>query len=414
MLEPAEAARRIVAAIRPIPAVDAPLTAAGGLVIAEDVVSPVSLPLWANSAMDGYACRADDVKLASAAAPVTLAVVDHVRAGAFPSRTLGPGQATRIATGAPVPEGADTVVRIEDTDGGSTVVAIRDARDAGRNVRPAGEDVRAGDVVVPAGTELRAAHIAVLAAVGAANVRVHRRPRVAVVTSGDELVALDRFDDVRAGKRIVSSNSYGLAAAIRDAGGEPVDLGIIADDRAALRAALERAADCDLVVSSAGVSVGEADHMRSVVAELGGTLDFWRVRMRPGSPLAFGTIRNTPWLGLPGNPVSALVTFELFARPAIRRLLGHRRVHAARTRVITAEAMTTTTGLTHFLRVRLERNGTGPAQATLTGPQPSNILSSMARADALLVVPAEHPPVRAGDALDAILLGDAVAYAEEP
>ncbi|HKS07450.1 MAG TPA: gephyrin-like molybdotransferase Glp [Gemmatimonadaceae bacterium] len=414
MLEPADAARRIVAAIAPIPAVNVALSNADGLVLADDVVSPVSLPLWANSAMDGYACRADDVKLASAAAPVSLAVVDNVRAGAFPSRAISAGQATRIATGAPVPDGADSVVRVEDTDAGAKTVVIRDARDAGRNIRPAGEDVRAGDVVVRAGTELRAAHIAILASVGAANVRVHRRPRVAIVTSGDELVALDRFDEVRAGKRIVSSNSYGLAAAIRDAGGEPVDLGIIADDRAALRAALERAADCDLVISSAGVSVGEADHMRAVVAELGGALDFWRVRMRPGSPLAFGTIRDTPWLGLPGNPVSALVTFELFARPAIRRLLGHRRVYAARTRVITAEAMTTATGLTHYLRVRLDRNGSGPARATLTGPQPSNILSSMSRADALLIVPAEHAPVRIGDALDAILLGDAVSYHDEP
>ena len=414
MLEHAEAAQRIVAALTPTPATPTQLTAADRLVLAEGVVSPVSLPLWANSAMDGYACRADDVKLASTSAPVPLTVIEHVRAGAFPARSIGAGQATRIATGAPVPEGADTVVRIEDTDGGSGTVSVRDARDAGRNVRPAGEDVRAGDVVVRSGTELRAGHIAMLASVGAATVRAHRRPRVAIVTSGDELVTLDGFSEVRAGRRIVSSNSYGLAAAVRDAGGDAVDMGVIPDDPAALRRAIERATNCDFILSSAGVSVGEADHMRGVVAELGGTLDFWRVRMRPGSPLAFGSIRGKPWLGLPGNPVSALVTFELFARPAIRRLLGHRHVFSARTRVTAGEAMPVAPTLTHFLRVRLDRNGAGAPRAMLTGPQASNILSSVSRADALAIIPAERAPVREGDALDAILLGDAVSYAERP
>ena len=186
-------------------------------------------------------------------------------------------------------------------------------------------------------------------------------------------------------------------------GTEPVDFGIIPDDPAALRAALERAAECDLVLSSAGVSVGEADHMKSVVAELGGTLDFWRVRMRPGSPLAFGTVRDTPWLGLPGNPVSTLVTFELFARPAIRRLMGRRNVFTARLRVVADEPMAGGTPVTHFMRVTLTRSPAGALFARLTGPQPSNILSSIARADALAIVP---PDVRvaAGDALDAIPL----------
>lgn len=400
MLEPDEAARRITGAITPLGAAELPLLDAAGLVLASDVVSPVSLPPWANSAMDGYACRAADVR----APNTTLRVVDNVRAGAFPSRAVGAGEATRIATGAPVPDASDTVIRIEDTDGGEQSVLIRDVRDAGRNVRPAGEDVRAGDTVVSAGTPLNPGQVAMLAAVGAARVRVHRRPRVAIVTTGDELVSLENFAEVRAGKRIVSSNSYGLIAAVRSAGAEPVDIGIVKDDPAALRAALERAAECDLVVSSAGVSVGEADFMKSVIESLGGSVDFWRVRMRPGSPLACGTIRGKPWIGLPGNPVSTFVTFELFARPAIRKLMGHRSLFAARIRAVAGEPMSLSAPLTHYFRVRLTNNGSGPPRATFTGPQASNIMSSVARADALLIVPADHGKVAVGDELDAIPL----------
>jgi molybdopterin molybdotransferase len=405
MLDPFDAAATIVAAIAPMEAVDVPLVASDGLVLAAGVVSRVSLPLWANSAMDGYACRAADVATATDGAPVRLRVVEDVRAGQFPSRALSAGEATRIATGAPVPEGADTVIRVEDTDGGSDVVSVRAARDAGRNVRPAGEDVHKGETVLEAGMALGAAQIALLAAVGAATVRVHRRPRVAIVSTGDELVPLERFSEVLAGRRIVSSNSYGLAAAVRSAGGEPVDFGVIPDDLAAVRDALSRAAECDLVLTSAGVSVGEADYIRPVIEALGGTLNFWRVRMRPGSPLAFGTVRGKPWLGLPGNPVSSLVTFELFARPSIRKLLGHRNVFAPRVTVIADEAMPVSVPLTHFLRVRLTSDGGGPPRARLAGPQASNILSSLARADALMIVPADRAEVRVGDALEAIVLG---------
>lgn len=317
MLEPDEAAARIVEAIVPLPGAERRLVDADGAVLAEDVRSPVALPLWDNSAMDGYACRASDVRNASADAPVRLRVVEQVAAGSFPVRAVGGGEAIRIATGAPVPDGADSVVRVEDTDRGDVLVEIRDGRDAGRNVRPAGEDVAKGAIVASAGTVLGPAQIALLASVGASRVMVHRRPRVAILTTGDELVRVGEFGEVLAGRRIVSSNSYGLAAAIRACGAEAVDGGIVRDDRAALRAAMERAANCDLVITTAGVSVGEADFVKETVAALGGTVDFWRVRMRPGSPMAFGSIAGTPWLGLPGNPVSALVTFMLFARPAI-------------------------------------------------------------------------------------------------
>lgn len=405
MLSPDEAAQRITDAMSPLEAVTVPLGSCDGLVLADDVTSPISMPLWANSAMDGYACRAEDVSGASESSPIELRVVEDVRAGAFPARCVGPREATRIATGAPVPDGADTVIRVEDTDGGVEVVQVRLSRDTGRNVRPAGEDVRAGDVVLAAGAALGPAQIALLASVGAAAIRVHRRPRVAIVTTGDELVPLERFSEVIAGKRIVSSNSYGLAAGIRSAGAEPIDLGIVRDDASAVQNALEQATKYDLVITSAGVSVGEADYVKGAVSALGGTMEFWRVQMRPGSPLAFGTVRGTPWIGLPGNPVSSLVTFELFARPAIRRLLGHRNVFAGRVTVVVDEPIALSGSLTHFLRVRLSPSVSGPARARLAGPQPSNILSSLARADALLIVPGDRRDVRAGDELEAIPLG---------
>jgi molybdopterin molybdotransferase len=230
---------------------------------------------------------------------------------------------------------------------------------------------------------------------------------VAIITTGDELVPLEKFAEVVAGRRIVSSNSYGLAAGVRSAGGEPVDYGIAPDIATEVRDVLLRATECDLIITSAGVSVGEADHVKSAVTDLGGSVEFWRVQMRPGSPLAFGTIRDVPWIGLPGNPVSSLVTFELFARPAIRKLLGYRNVFARRMTVVVDEAIALSGSLTHFLRVRLSPSVRGPARARLAGPQPSNILSSLARADALLIVPGDRRDVRVGDELEAIPLGGA-------
>jgi molybdopterin molybdotransferase len=328
-------------------------------------------------------------------------------------------------TGAPIPEGADTVIRVEDTDGGLERVEIRSARDALKNVRPRGEDVVAGRVTMRAGTTLGAAQLGVLAAIGEATPSVHRLPRVAILTSGDELVELDRFAEVRAGRKIVSSNSYALQALVRAAGGEPVYLGIAADTRESLREHLERARDCDLIITSAGVSVGEFDYVREVLRELGAEMRFWRVRMRPGAPLGFGLLRGTPWIGLPGNPVSSMVTFELFARPAIRRMRGHTRLFRRPLDVELEEPVTTSAELTHFLRAVVTPHSApdaaAPGGATsstrltarLTGPQSSSILTSMAHANALLVVPAGRPHVAAGEWLHALPLGEDAALADE-
>ena len=415
----AEACAAVIGEIQPLPAEIVRLDAALGRVLARDVVSPVSLPPWDNSSMDGYAVRAEDVRAASADSPIVLPVTETVAAGAVASRALAPHTAIRIMTGAPIPEGADSVIRVEDTDRGEQEVRIRDSRDAGRNVRPRGEDVRAGDVALPGGTLVDAPQLGVLAAVGAREVEVHRTPRVAVLATGDELVDVDRFAEVLAGERIVSSNSYTLSGGVTRVGAEVVDLGICPDDRAALRERLDqaRAARCDLLLTSGGVSVGAFDFTRDVLGDLGATMHFWRVRIRPGGPLGFGRLGAMPWLGLPGNPVSSMVTFELFAEPAIRRLRGERAVFRRPLSVIVDEDVSIGAPLTHFLRVTLRQSGDGALHARLTGPQGSGLLTSMARADALLVVPLEqygHGAIPSGTRMQALPLGERAGLAPDP
>ena len=403
-LSVAEACDAILRDVAPLDAETVSLRDALGRVLAEDVRSPLALPPWDNSSMDGYAVIADDVRSASVESPVALRVVETVAAGGATTRVLARGEAIRIMTGAPVPGGADSVIRVEDTDAGASTVRVKSARDALRNIRPKGEDMAKGARAASAGEELHPGHIGLLASVGRAEVQVVRRARVAVLASGDELVDVDRFDEVLAGERIVTSNSYSLEAAVRQAGAEPVSLGTVGDDPAAIRERLKDC-ECDLLLTTGGVSVGEFDFTRSVLAELGATQRFWRVKIRPGAPVGFGLLRGTPWLGLPGNPVSTLVTFELFARPAIRKMQGHARLFRRPVTVRLAESVTLSAALTHFLRaVVSEENGT--LVARLTGPQGSGLLSSMARANALLVLPPEPARIEAGATVRAILLRD--------
>jgi len=416
MLTPTEAARLILEHVAPLSPVRRSLREALDLVLGEDVASPIDLPPWDNSAMDGYATRAADVEGASAGRKVVLAVIESVAAGQFPVRPIGPGQATRIFTGAPLPAGADTVVRQEDTEDGSaervTVVAGRDAR---KNVRYRGEDIRKGAAVLPAGTPLGPAQLGVLASIAHGTPLVHGAPRVAFMGSGDEIVDLDRADEILAGRKIATSNSYTLNALIRRAGGIPVDLGLARDTKASLREHLAGARDADLLVTTAGVSVGEHDFVREVLTELGCDMKLWRIRMRPGAPLGFGLLERTPWIGLPGNPVSTMVTFELFVRPAIRRLLGHRLPFRRTVPVCVGERITLGPRLRHFLRAVVRPEGaSGALVARLTGPQGSGILTSMARANALLIVPEDRAEVSPGDTLSALLLDDPYHVAEAP
>jgi molybdopterin molybdotransferase len=407
-----EACEQILREIRPLESELVPLRDSLGRVLAEDVESPVALPPWDNASMDGYAVRSSDVRHASASNPVTLRVVATVPAGASTTHTLGAGEAIRIMTGAPVPAGADSVIRVEDTDAGEREVRVVADRDALRNIRPKGEDVGRGAVAVASGAELHAGHLGLLASVGRREVRVYRRARVALLASGDELVDVDRFDEVLAGTKIVSSNTYSLDAAIRETGAEPVSLGTVGDDPVALRDRLS-SAEGDLLITTGGVSVGAFDYTRDVLGQLGASHKFWRVRIRPGAPLGFGLLGGIPWLGLPGNPVSTLVTFELFARPALRRMHGHAQLFRRTVPVRLAETVTIAAPLTHFLRaeVRVSEDG---LSATLTGPQGSGLLSSMARANALLVIPADRARAEAGEYVDAMLLRDDVAHGTVP
>ena len=410
MLSVAEAVARITGDVRALGVERVALLDALGRVLATDAVAAYTLPHRDNSAMDGYAVLGSELDGATEATPRQFRVIETVAAGQFPTRTVGPDEATRVMTGAPLPEGADTVVRVEDTDAGTVTVRAFKDRDARKNVRPRGEDFREGDVVLPKGEPLGPAQVGVLSSLGYADVAVHRAPRVAILGSGDELVDLDAFDLVRAGRKIVASNSYTLHALVRDAGGIPVPIGNASDTPESIRALFERAlaAKPDLIVSTAGISVGEFDYTRDVLGALGAELKFWKVRMRPGAPLGFGALRGVPWIGLPGNPVSVMVTFELFVRPAIRRLLGHARLHRRPVTVTLEEPVQIGASLTHFLRAIVTVQSTGELTARLTGPQGSGILTSMARANALLVVPEDQLQHAAGARLSALLLtGDA-------
>lgn len=413
MISVITAAKHIVADVKPLGSEPCPLRAALGLVLAQDAVAPYTMPAWNNSAMDGYAVRAEDVKAATAELPVTLTVVETVAAGAFPQKALGAGQAVRIMTGAPTPEGADTVIRVEDTDGGRTSVKIQNARDVGKNVRPQGEDFARGDLVVPKGTPIGPAQVGVLATLGMDHVEVIRRPIVAILGSGNELVDFDQFDLVLAGRKVMSSNTHSIAAMVHANGGIARPVGTAADTLESLTAGIQRAMGADLIVTTAGASVGEHDYTRAVLEKLGAHMHFWRVRMRPGAPLGYGTLKGTPWLALPGNPVSAMVTFEIFGRPLMRRLLGHRALFRRPLPVVVDEPVTTHAKLTHFLRAVVTPQNDGQLHARLTGPQSSGVLTSLSRANALLIVPEDKQQAAAGEVLNAYLLTEETHLSED-
>ncbi len=357
-------------------------------VLAAPVVSSRTLPPADCSAMDGYAVRAEDLAGASASAPVVLSVVYEVAAGGQGSRPLVAGEAARIFTGAPIPAGADSVVIQEDTSAEGDRVEIPVIPEPGENVREAGEDIQRGDVVLEPGALLGPAQLGMLASLGRSLVQVHQRPRVAILSGGDELV--DPDGDV-AGGRIVSSNTYSLAALCRAVGAEPINLGIARDTPDELERLLRRGLRADFLVSSAGVSVGDHDYVRPVLEKLGCRLLLWGIRMKPGYPLTFGRFENGKGplvFGLPGNPVSAMVTFEQFIRPAIRKATGHRAWFRPVVRARLAETLTKKAGRLHFVRVQLTRRE-GRIEATSTGNQSSGVLRSMTLADGLMIFPAE-------------------------
>ena len=405
MLDVEEALKRIMTFFVPLPAVDVPLLDALGQVLAVPLVAPINIPPLDNSAMDGYALRAADISQAGGKSPVDLRVIGHIPAGTVSDQTVEPGTALRIMTGAPIPGGADTVVAFEDTDeverrdaGGSMEkIGVRLAAETGENIRPAGEDVQQGSVVLESGTVLRASELGVAASLGMDTVPVIRRPVVAVLATGDEL--LEPGEAHQPGK-IYNSNNYSVAASVSAFGGVPRVIGVARDTEASVEEALALALDADMVITTAGVSKGDYDFVKDVLAKRG-EIALWSVRMRPAKPLAFGALdapdgRRVPHLGLPGNPVSALVAFEQFARPAIRKMMGKELTPRPTVQAILDDPVNNYDGRRVYARVvvYLENGG---YRARLTGNQSSGVLTSMARANGLAICPDDRSRLEAGE-----------------
>lgn len=407
VLSVSEAQHAVLGAVVAQPSLRMPLSNAVGRCLAADVVASIALPPWTNAAMDGYAVHSSDIATASPEHPVRLTVVDTIAAGGAGARTIEPGTAVRIFTGAPVPDGADTVVRQEDTDVAGPVVSVRSARDARANVRAAGGDVTCGSTVLRAGTRLAPRHIALLAALGEADPMVVRAPRVGVLSGGAELAALDDIESIRAGTRLADVNGPAIAALVHASGGVAASLGIAHDDVDDIVARIGKADDCDAIITAGGVSVGDHDHVHRAMQVLGARELVSRVRVRPGGPTAFAVLPDgRPWLALPGNPVSAIVTYELFGRPMLRAMCGDPSPLPRMIRVILEDAVTPDRTLDLYLRVTLSWPDDGSVpRAKLTGAQGSGILTSVARADALVLVPAGESTLGAATACAGIELG---------
>jgi len=373
MLAVEEARRRILGAVQPLEPRDALVGDALGGVLAVDLFAPHPLPRFDNSAMDGYAVRAGDVDAATEGAPIELEVVGEIRAGDPGELEVVAGTAVRIMTGAPVPAGADGIVPVEDTSEQAGRVLIMSPTAAGRHVRPAGDDLAEGDALVRAGSELGPGELALLASMGYSPLPMRPGPKVAVLVTGDELIA----PEATAGPgQIRDSNSVAIRALVSESGGEVVPFGGVADTPEAVTEALGRAAAMsDLVVSSGGVSVGRYDFVKDAVEKLG-HIDLWRVAMQPGKPVVLGAIGNTPFLGLPGNPVSIHIGFEQFVRPAIRKMRGCHDLLRPTMNATLTETMEKGPGRLHFVRVRLSPDTDG-WRATPTGAQGSHVQSSL-------------------------------------
>jgi molybdopterin molybdotransferase len=408
VLEIAEAQHRILRAFRPLPQEEVALADALGRHLAVDVGAPHDAPPFSNSAMDGYAVRAADVSRAAKESPVVLSVVGESKAGDAPDQALTPGTAMRIFTGAPVPAGADAIVIQEDTEWMGDSVQIFFAAGPGHHIRLRGEDTRAGSVLLPAGHVVSPGAIGLLASQGHGRVWVHRRPRVAILSTGDELRGVD---DPETPGTIVDSNRYALAAQVEEAGGIPWTLPTVRDDLDAIVTALDEALSADLVLTTGGVSVGAHDHVRVAFARLGIEADFWKVRIKPGKPLTFGCRGETPVVGLPGNPVSAMVTFHVFVRPGLRRLLGDPRPHSRALPVRLGADLERRPGRPELVRATLETTANGTV-AHLCSRQGSGALPSVALADALVLVPAEASALRRGTELMTLPFGPAPGAVE--
>ncbi|MFA7536595.1 MAG: gephyrin-like molybdotransferase Glp [Desulfuromonadales bacterium] len=391
----AEARRLILEHVRILGVERLPLLAAAGRVLAEEVVAPCDLPHCDISAMDGYAVRTADCR------PGTLLeVTGFIPAGGRPQPAVTAGCAVKIMTGAPVPAGCDAVAPVEETEERPGSVRILQPVSPRRHIRYRGEDVAEGDVVIPAGALIRPPEISMLASLGRVMLPIRRRPRVAIVSTGDELV---EPGETRQAGQIVNSNAFSLAAAVQECGGEPALLGIARDDRESHRQLLGAGLDYDVLITSAGVSVGDRDLVREILAELGVRQVFWKAAIQPGRPIAFGVRDNVPVFSLPGNPVATLITFEMFVRPALLHMQGHAGVVRPTIKARLCEPAKKKPGRVRFLRVQVRASESGLVAST-AGDQNTGILRTMVRANGIGILPAEAQQFAAGDEIDVHLL----------
>ena len=409
MITVKSALERVLESVSPLGIERLDILSAQGKILGEDICSPRNIPPKDNSAMDGYALRAEDTRGASRENPVVLRVIEDIPAGYPARKSVGRGEASRIMTGAFLPEGSDSILRVEDTEKDGDRVKIFVEVSKGQDVRFCGEDVKEGEKVLTKGTLIRPAEIGMLASLGRSIVSVRQNPLVAVLSTGDELVDID--GDVSQGK-IVSSNSYSLAAQIAECGASVLQVGIAKDTREDLREKFEACMRADIVISSGGVSVGDYDFVKDVISSLG-AIDFWRVAMRPGRPLAFGKLGSKFLFGLPGNPVSAMVSFEQFVRPAILKMAGHRNIFRGTIRAALRQTIKKNTGLTYFLRGIINEED-GRYTVRTTGEQGSGILKSMVLANCFIILPEEISVANEGDEVLVQVLDPGFGMRPEP
>ena len=393
MISVESALEKILSHIQPLGFEKVSLLESQGRVIAEDIYASRDIPPLDNSAMDGYAVRVEDIQQASSGQPVRLEIIEDLPAGSVSRKTLSKGEAIRIMTGAPIPQGADAVVQVEDTAQEDRYAQMFRAVPLGENIRRAGEDVGKGDRVISKGDLVRPAEVGMLASVGRSFVSVFQKPLVAILCTGEELVDVDgRLDEAK----IVSSNSYTLAAQVKDAGAIPIQLGIARDRKEDIEEKLRQGTRADVLISSAGISVGDYDLVKDVLKDLGMEMIFWKVAMKPGKPLAFGTIGGKPAFGLPGNPVSSMVSFEQFVRPSLLKMMGHQHLFRPTIEAVLKEDIRKEPGRRHYIRalVSFEKDR---YVVTTTGDQGSGILKSMVRANGLVIIAEHQETVKAGE-----------------
>jgi molybdopterin molybdotransferase len=393
MIQVDEAREIILAKIATKGVEKVPLDDALGRILAEDIIARRSNPPMDNSAMDGYAVITADIQSATPDNPVKLEVVDDVPAGSVATVTLKNKQAIRIMTGAPIPPGADAVLMQEDTDKNGNGILAKDKTEVGENIRLAGEDVKEGDVVIRKGVTITPSQIGMMAVVGRSNIYVSQRPTVAILSTGDEIVELDGNPT---GPCIYNSNGYMLAAQIRSAGGIPCYLGVAKDNEKDLMEKFDWALKCDIVVSSGGVSVGDYDLVKATLEKMGNEMVFWKVAMKPGKPLAFGKIGEVPIFGLPGNPVSSFVSFEQFARPAIKKMMGAKEVLPRTVQAKLTRTIHKKTGRLHFMSAVVSWDS-GETTVAPAEEQGSGVLKSTVNANGLLVFPLEKDEIKSGE-----------------